>query len=105
MTSLENFARAVLKIMERDQYWDDDTIDDIGSAASEYGFSTLDEQGHFKAVIPGKSKRYTVRFGFVDNDNNIEVDVLADTESDAKIRATETFYRAVKIVAVVEQED
>ena len=49
---LLRFACVVLAILERDEEWIADTIDDIGKAASDIGLSTVDSQGLFKRLLP-----------------------------------------------------
>ena len=49
---LLRFACVVLAILERDEDWNADTIDDIGKAASDIGLSTVDSQGMFKRLSP-----------------------------------------------------
>ena len=49
---LLRFACVVLAILERDEDWNADTIDDIGKAASDIGLSTVDSQGLFKRLLP-----------------------------------------------------
>jgi len=49
---LLRFACVVLAILERDEDWNADTIDDIGKAASDIGLSTVDSKGMFKRRSP-----------------------------------------------------
>jgi hypothetical protein len=44
---LIQFARETLLILERDEFWDDDTISDIGQAAADFGLSGIDANGAF----------------------------------------------------------
>lgn len=45
---LIQFARETLLILERDEFWDDDTINDIGQAAADFGLSGVNENGKFR---------------------------------------------------------
>jgi hypothetical protein len=44
---LLSFARETLRILERDEFWDSDTISDIGQAAADFGLSGIDANGAF----------------------------------------------------------
>lgn len=41
---LKQFGMAVLNMLERDEEWNDDTIDDIGMAAIDLGLAYVDEE-------------------------------------------------------------
>lgn len=48
---LKQLGMAVLNMLERDEEWNDDTIDDIGMAAIDLGLAYVDEESRlFKTI-------------------------------------------------------
>lgn len=51
---LIQFAVEVLNILERDESWSGDTLDDICMAADMHKLSSTDENGNFKSILNEK---------------------------------------------------